>query len=137
MFWVCGLGAPVSLPLGAKPPIRLGPGREIFGAREKFGGLEIPGPPWKPPPATEGGMNPPEGGPMLGGGPGGGPGKPIASVPISSEIAPTTKADVLSSFDSIVTEKIQVVALKWCAAPRFLKLMAGIHDPECDSAIPK
>lgn len=137
MSGVCGLGPPASLPFGAKPPIRLGPGREIFGAREKFGGLEIPGPPRNPPPATEGGMNPPEGGPMLGGGPGGGPGKAIASVPISSEMAPTTKADILSSFNSIVTEKIQVVALMWCAAPRFLELMAGIHHPECDSAIPK
>lgn len=74
---------------------------------------------------------------MLGGGPGGGPGKAIASLPISSEMVPTINADVLSSFNFIVTEKIPVVALRWCAAPRFLKLVAGIHHPECDSAIPK
>jgi len=108
MFGVGGLGPPpASLLFGAKPPIRLGPGREIFGAREKSGGLEIPGPPPKPgpprnpPPATEGGMNPSGRGPILGGGPGGGPGRATALVPISSGKARTTKADILSSFNFI------------------------------------
>src|SRR5271157_1848560 len=102
MFGVRGLGPPpASLPFGAKPPIRLGPGREIFGAREKFGGLEIPGPPRNPPPATEGGMNPPGPGPILGGGPGGGPGRAIAFVSISSGKAPTTKADILNNANFI------------------------------------
>jgi hypothetical protein len=102
MFEAPGLGPPpASLLFGAKPPIRLEPGREIFGGREKFGGLEIPGPPRNPPPAAEGGMNPPGRGPILGGGPGGGPGRAIAFVSISSGKAPTTKADILSSFNFI------------------------------------
>ena len=108
MFGVRGLGPPpANLPVGAKPPIRLGPGRETFGAREKVGALEIPGPPpipgppRNPPPATEGGMNPPGPGPILGGGPGGGPGRAIASVSISSGKVPTTKADIFNNANFI------------------------------------
>jgi hypothetical protein len=74
---------------------------------------------------------------MLGGGPGGGPGKAIASVPTSSGKAPTTKADILRSFNFIVSEKIQVMGLTLCDAPRSLGLMAATFHPIYDCAIPK
>ena len=46
-------------------------------------------------------MNPPGPGPILGGGPGGGPGRAIAFVSISSGKAPTTKADILNNANFI------------------------------------